>query len=54
MVETNPYLLGLTIVISVVHTVLGSLAIKNGKFYKTYVHDYTHTSGQTAFKTKYR
>jgi len=30
--ETNPYLLGMTIVVSIVHSVFEFLAFKNGKF----------------------
>ena len=32
MLETNPYILGVTIVVSLVHTVFEFLAFKNGKF----------------------
>lgn len=31
MVETNPYLLGVTIVVSIIHTIFEILAFKNGK-----------------------
>ena len=33
MLETNPYLLALTFVVSIVHSVFEFLAFKNGKFY---------------------
>lgn len=32
LLETNPYLLGLTIVVSIVHSVFEFLAFKNGEF----------------------
>lgn len=31
LLETNPYLLGLTIVVSIVHSIFEFLAFKNGK-----------------------
>jgi len=34
LLETNPYLLGLTIVVSILHSVFEFLAFKNGKFFK--------------------
>lgn len=33
MVETNPYLLGLTVVVSIVHSIFEFLAFKNGTTY---------------------
>lgn len=35
LLETNPYLLGLTIVVSIVHSIFEFLAFKNGKFNRT-------------------
>lgn len=32
LLETNPYLLGLTIVVSIVHSIFEFLAFKNGEF----------------------
>ena len=31
LMETNPYLLGLTVVVSIVHSIFEFLAFKNGK-----------------------
>lgn len=33
MMETNPYLLGLTVVVTIVHSVFEFLAFKNGTFH---------------------
>ena len=33
MMETNPYLLGLTVVVTIVHSVFEFLAFKNGAFH---------------------
>jgi hypothetical protein len=38
LVETNPYLLGLTIIVSIVHSVFEFLAFKNGKVPVFYIH----------------
>lgn len=35
LLETNPYLLGLTIIVSILHSVFEFLAFKNGKLLKT-------------------
>jgi len=34
LLETNPYLLGLTIIVSILHSVFEFLAFKNGKLLK--------------------
>jgi hypothetical protein len=33
MAETSPYLLGLTVIVSLVHSVFEFLAFKNGKYF---------------------
>lgn len=35
LLETNPYLLGLTIIVSILHSVFEFLAFKNGKYKNT-------------------
>ena len=44
MAETSPYLLGLTIIVSLVHSVFEFLAFKNGEFF-------THKTNENKFYT---
>lgn len=41
LLETNPYLLGLTIVVSIVHSIFEFLAFKNGKVAAVCTQDFT-------------
>lgn len=36
ILETNPYLLGMTVVVTILHSVFEFLAFKNGTYYLSY------------------